>query len=189
MIPTLYIHYGFEHTKSWEFNLIVIISLPICCITEPKLNISPCPNIYGRHCLCFSSKWRDLCVSVKKKASGPEIFHLYSSGIVSCVDGVVFSAMLQTRCMACVSCGSILVYGQSHTEGSSGGVCRVDCEGWWQWLLWTTPLCPSPRPPRPTNPLILRQAHCEESPSQPSFPHGKYLTLTVAHVCHITCRF
>lgn len=26
-------------------------------------------------------------------------------------------------------------------------------------------------------------------PSQPSFPHGKYLTLTVAHVCHITLRF
>ncbi len=26
-------------------------------------------------------------------------------------------------------------------------------------------------------------------PSQPSFPHGKYLTLTVAHVCIITGRF
>lgn len=80
------------------------------------------------------------------------------------------------------------MYGQSHTEGSSGGdaewTVRGDDSDSYERRLSAPPL---PRP-RPTPPLILRP-QCEESPSQPSFPHGKYLTLTVAHVCHITRRF
>lgn len=46
---------------------------------------------------------------------------------------------------------------------------------------------PNPNP----NPLFSGRpiARRVPGPSQPSFPHGKYLTLTVAHVCHITRRF
>lgn len=77
--------------------------------------------------MCISSRWRDLC-ECYEKAGGPEIFHV-NSGIVSCVDGARFSTMLQTRCMRVCCVGGIFVYGQSHMEGSSGGGCRVDCEG------------------------------------------------------------
>lgn len=63
--------------------------------------------------------------------------------------------------------------------------CRVDCEGWWQWLQWTMPLCPCPTPLFSGRPIARRVP----GPSQPSFPHGKYLMLSVAHVCHITHRF
>lgn len=48
------------------------------------------------------------------------------------------------------------------------------------------PPAPLPNPPLISGRPIARRV---PGPSQPSFPHGKYLTLTVAHVCHITCRF
>lgn len=49
------------------------------------------------------------------------------------------------------------MYGQSHMEGSSGGDAELtvrgdDCDSYEQCL------CPCPTP------LILRQAHCKESP-------------------------
>lgn len=97
---------------------------------------------------------------------------------------------------ACVLHGSIISVWTEPHAGFQWRGCRVDCEGWWQWLLWTTPLCahpiPShPNPPTPPHPPNSGRpiARRVPGPSQPSFPHGKYLTLTVAHVCHITCRF
>lgn len=121
---------------------------------------------------------------VSEKAGGPEIFHLIS-GIVSCVVGAWSPTMLHTRCVCvCVSGGRcVCVWTEPH-GGFQWMGCRVDCEGWWEWLLWTMPL--------PLfHSLILRQAHCKESPrafSTQLFPMGN-MTLTVAHVCHITHRF
>lgn len=76
------------------------------------------------------------------------------------------------------------VWSEPHKRVIQWWGCRVDCEG--RWLLWTMPLCPAPVPP----PLISGRpiGRRVPGPSQPSFPHGKYLTLTVAHVCHITHR-
>lgn len=77
------------------------------------------------------------------------------------------------------------MYGQSHTEGSSGGdaespVRGDDSDSYEQCLFALVP-----------HPLISGRPFARRvpGPSQPSFPHGKYLTLTVAHVCHITRRF
>lgn len=89
---------------------------------------------------------------------------------------------------ACVLRGRKLVYGQSHMQGSSGGdaesTVRSDDRDSYEQCLFA-PVPPSPSPLISGRPIARRVP----GPSQPSFPHGKYLTLTVAHVCHITRRF
>lgn len=66
---------------------------------------------------------------------------------------------------------------------------------WWgpQSPVWgvTAPMNSDLFAPSHLRPLISGRPIVRRvpGPSGLSFPHGKYLTLTVAHVCHIICRF
>lgn len=86
----------------------------------------------------------------------------------------------------CVLCGSIFAYGQSHTEG-------LPWKGMQSWVWGVMTVTPMNNASLPLSHPSYSQAgpfaRRVPGPSQPSFPHGKYLTLTVAHVCHISCRF
>lgn len=69
---------------------------------------------------------------------------------------------------------------------------RVPVEGTQSWLWGVMTVTPMNNASAPVPPPLFSGrpiARRVPGPSQPSFPHGKYLTLTVAHVCHITRRF
>lgn len=89
-----------------------------------------------QHCSCFSPSSADVC-ACSENVGGPETFHGWFLG--RCVDGTADSLH---ECVMCV-----LVFGQSHT---AGGDAESTCEGWWYWLLWTMPLCPSCPDPLPS---------------------------------------
>lgn len=114
---------------------------------------------------CVLAQNGETCVSVKKKPAA--VLKYFTYKFRHCVDGVVFSSTLQTRCVLRVSGGSILVYGQSHTEGSSGG----DVESTRLWGVMTvTPMnnasLPPSHPPLFSGRPIARRV---PGPSQPSF--------------------
>lgn len=130
----------------------------------------------------------------KKKAGGPEIFHL-NSGVLCRWSSIFLRACVR------IAWEVYLCMDRATRRVPVEGERRVDCEGWWLCDSYEQCLCPCPtpspfHPPHPTlftppPPLFSGRpiARRVPGPSQPSFPHGKYLTLTVAHVCHITRRF
>lgn len=156
---------GFDYSKTyWEIWIVFIIFIPFCWIKDPKqLKMFHCPNSCGPHRVrvCVSWRWWDLGECYE--GWGEPVLLKYFTGVVGCVDGSRFLRLAEDSVRLCAFvCGCMLAYGQSHTgRVSRGETGRVECEGWRQWLLWTTPLCPSSPP---ASPLILRQAHCKESP-------------------------
>lgn len=120
----------------WQLSLFLtfVISCPKCCsektTTWTRLNVSAST-------VCVLAHRVQMCVRVQKKWA---VLKHFTDGF-----WVVVSMKLQTHCIVCVTCE--LVFGQSHTEG---GDAESTCEGWWCWLLWTMPLCPSCPDPLPS---------------------------------------
>lgn len=169
-----------KHTKSWELALYSIL-LPVCWAENnwgfPTVRIFPDSTVY------VSARDGETWVWVLGKSRWPWHVSLIFRRCKLCRRNRVPHHAAESV-HACVLCGCILVYGQSHTRGlCSDGDAESTVRGddSYEQCLFAPPIPPLLISGRPIGRRV-------PGPSQPSFPHGKYLTLTVAHVCHITHR-
>lgn len=143
-----------KHTKSWELALYSIL-LPVCWAENnwgfPTVRIFPDSTVY------VSARDGETWVWVLGKSRWPWHVSLIFRRCKLCRRNRVPHHAAESV-HACVLCGCILVYGQSHTrglcsDGDAESTVRGD-DSYEQCLF---------APPHPT-PSNLRQAHWKESP-------------------------